>query len=969
MGGALRFLRWAFFCLCFLVFPWLVINLGVRHAFEVQWQTYTEREAARVTRLMESTLQRGSAETFYYAWLHRIVERAHRQPQPALAMASEAARLQRRFPDLFSVYVTDGAGETLFPPVLPPTVSRYSLRKLHQTFLTRRALTAGLKDKTLVRVLSHFWGEEPPPQTILQDIHAERKVCPLYPTGRRTYFYWYAGPAGGLFVHVHRQGAPPWFPLRVQAAWLNQRNANLAVGVVPFGGTPEAPRLSPDEARLVTLAIPRLDISPRSWMVKDDRLLTLLPLDTTWRFWSLRRLDPRVRGTLWQRRLAATSALAVGLAACLSFLVMVLGWEMALSIRHKLIGLFGISTGLPLVVLLATGFDYLHQTEGRLLQQTRDNLHESVKSFDDKFPKILQEYQAILNRSIRTSYREDGTFDFRRFTRLLEARQEAMHYAAPALVKRDGSTIRTQWTKDQSSQRQIDKLLLGLGLKALVTYNQNMGFATDVPARPRQIMAAEALLFEGETAHGLLHGFMSRIGEISRIRLAGTDRFLFFDLITDRSGAGEAVVILIWHPKHLFRAYLRRHLLRRQRDLPGSRLYALSLVDANWDLPPRSRRPWLRRFLERVRTRRTLVTDQLEIDGIPHLAAGWPGFEISDYIMVQTFPLTGIHAEIDRLRRSLLWFGLFSFALSIAVAVSLARQFLTPIGSLVQGVQLMREGKFAHRLPVFDRDELGHLSQAFNSTMESLEQLSVARTVQERLFPSQALPVGDFTIVGRSVTASELGGDYFDYFALGPDRAVILIGDVAGHGVASALLMAMAKAIVTQEVKRDPRPTAILQAVNRMIFDSFQKRSMMTFFYGLLDVTAGTLTYANAGHNHPYWLPAGGDPVELASSGFPLGTRKNPAYQEQTIAVGPGDDVWFYTDGIVETPGRGPEPLGYAGMLRLFADLRPYRPEDRLPRLYRACEAFRDGLPQPDDMTVILLTRAAPVPTGTRSAP
>jgi len=279
-------------------------------------------------------------------------------------------------------------------------------------------------------------------------------------------------------------------------------------------------------------------------------------------------------------------------------------------------------------------------------------------------------------------------------------------------------------------------------------------------------------------------------------------------------------------------------------------------------------------------------------------------------------------------------------------------------GHLVEMALAGLEVSPRNRIEVFEKDELGRLSMAFNSTMETLEQLSVAKTLQEALFPQKALQLPGFQIYGMSLTASELGGDYFDYFPLGVDKAVILIGDVAGHGVASALLMAMAKAAITIETKRDPKPASAMMAVNRMILESFKKRMMMTFFYGLLDTTSGTLTFANAGHNHPYWFPVQNDPVELKSSGFPLGTRKNPVFQEQVISLSEGDDVWFYTDGIVETPGPEGNPLGYDGMIGLFQTTRGVTQADRLRKVYRECESLRHGQSQPDDMTLILLSRS-----------
>ena len=246
-----------------------------------------------------------------------------------------------------------------------------------------------------------------------------------------------------------------------------------------------------------------------------------------------------------------------------------------------------------------------------------------------------------------------------------------------------------------------------------------------------------------------------------------------------------------------------------------------------------------------------MLCDEVLVDGKTLLVSGMPGREVDRYYLIESTPLEGVIALKGKLRNNLVLFGVFSLALSLIVGFMLAGQFLRPIGDLSEGVRAIQEGRFQHRIGLTMTDELGQLSTSFNSTMERLEELSVAHTVQESLFPVGALVHGCWEVYGRSVTATELGGDYYDYFALDDTYLIVLIGDVAGHGTASALLMAMAKALITVETKKDPHPVQVMEAINSMIFSAMRKKRMMTFFYGLLNINTGEMIYSNAGHNSP----------------------------------------------------------------------------------------------------------------------
>jgi len=165
------------------------------------------------------------------------------------------------------------------------------------------------------------------------------------------------------------------------------------------------------------------------------------------------------------------------------------------------------------------------------------------------------------------------------------------------------------------------------------------------------------------------------------------------------------------------------------------------------------------------------------------------------------------------------------------------------------------------------------------------------------------------------------GGDYYDVIPLSADRYLLLIGDVAGHGVRAAFVTGILKAVIYPEyiaprAARDFSPSAFLGWLNnRMNFELRQTEGLIiTFFAAVLDLAAGRLRYANAGHPHPFLIHSD-KTAELPVSGPGLGFSDTTAYEENTIDVLPGDVVTLFTDGLLEVESNGIWVQGQASQL------------------------------------------------------
>ncbi len=182
------------------------------------------------------------------------------------------------------------------------------------------------------------------------------------------------------------------------------------------------------------------------------------------------------------------------------------------------------------------------------------------------------------------------------------------------------------------------------------------------------------------------------------------------------------------------------------------------------------------------------------------------------------------------------------------------------------------------------------------------EELDDARKIQLSMLPRSDPKIPWLDIAGMSIPASEVGGDYFDYFSPGESRQAIVVADVAGHGVASALLLSGIRSCLYLLQETPLSPAETLSKLDRMVRLTSSSRLFVTMLYAVLDYERRELTYSVAGH--PPLLHYRADRhsvVEVGHEALPLGTALGNSLTEKTIAFHRGDIFLFYTDGIAET--------------------------------------------------------------------
>jgi serine phosphatase RsbU (regulator of sigma subunit) len=245
------------------------------------------------------------------------------------------------------------------------------------------------------------------------------------------------------------------------------------------------------------------------------------------------------------------------------------------------------------------------------------------------------------------------------------------------------------------------------------------------------------------------------------------------------------------------------------------------------------------------------------------------------------------------------------------------------------------------------------------------EELRIAHEIQMSLLPQGPLHMRGLSVSALCVPAREVGGDYYDFFQLDDQRLGVLIADVSGKGTSAALYMAELKGLVLSLSRIHTSPRELLINANRLIAEHLDARSFITMTYAVIDLGAGTMTYARAGHTPLIYVP-GGVGVRrqvriLAPDGMVLGLKLDKGemferlLQEETIPLCAGDLYLFFTDGISEAMNARDDCFG-EGRLGQLAETHAHLRSDELrERVLREISAFVGDAPQHDDMTMILL--------------
>lgn len=304
---------------------------------------------------------------------------------------------------------------------------------------------------------------------------------------------------------------------------------------------------------------------------------------------------------------------------------------------------------------------------------------------------------------------------------------------------------------------------------------------------------------------------------------------------------------------------------------------------------------------------------------------------------------------------------------AILLAISRSRKVTRPILQLVNAAKRLAEGEFETRVNINTGDEIENLGDVFNSMgarlkerEQILQSLALAREIQQQLLPDAVPECDAFDLAGKSIYCDETGGDYFDFIALENAAQPCLglaVGDVSGHGIGAALVMATARGVLHSLVERHgARLEPLCHELNHHLCHSTSDSYFMTLFYGVLNPTERSLCWISAGHAPIFLYRAEGKVEELYSTGIPLGiVEETPYHIAPLIKFAPGDILLIGTDGIWETQNATGEMFGSKRVCDLLARHAASDAVSITEQIISELNSFRGDQMRDDDITLMAI--------------
>lgn len=315
--------------------------------------------------------------------------------------------------------------------------------------------------------------------------------------------------------------------------------------------------------------------------------------------------------------------------------------------------------------------------------------------------------------------------------------------------------------------------------------------------------------------------------------------------------------------------------------------------------------------------------------------------------------------------------GMIVIMISFAVAGTITR----PIQELAGNVEKIGQGNLDVRMKVESGDEVGELAQTFNQMLEDLQlyinnlsevtaekerigaELDVATNIQASMLPCifPAFPEHrELDIYAAMEPAREVGGDFYDFFLVDQEHLALVMADVSGKGVPAALFMVIARTLIKNRAQIGEAPEAVLEQVNNQLCENNEADMFVTVWLGIYEIPTGRLVYANAGHECPALMRAGGSYELLREShDFVVGGMEGISYTGREITLHAGDKLFLYTDGVPEATNAAEELFGEERMLDALNQCAELSPRETLAEVKRSIDAFVGEADQFDDLTML----------------
>lgn len=323
---------------------------------------------------------------------------------------------------------------------------------------------------------------------------------------------------------------------------------------------------------------------------------------------------------------------------------------------------------------------------------------------------------------------------------------------------------------------------------------------------------------------------------------------------------------------------------------------------------------------------------------------------------------------LDLLRPTFLINSFIFMSVALIVTLLVGKNLTQPFSEIIHVLKNMRNGNLDKTVQVTTNDEIGYTGDVINEMTEGLKErkalrqsLELAREVQQNLLPDTFPGCRGLDIAGRSIYCDQTGGDYFDFLELNgsnQDRMGVVVGDVSGHGVPSALLMATARAFLRLRSSMPGNIGQVLTDVNRLLIrDVGDSGRFMTLFYLVIDSESKSLSWVRAGHDAAILYNPETDSFEdLYGRGIALGVDQKWEYEEnKKTGFSDGQIILIGTDGIWEARNARNEMFGKERLYEIIRQSAAVSASEIVDNVIASLDRFMQSRKAEDDITLIAI--------------
>ncbi|MBW1753663.1 MAG: SpoIIE family protein phosphatase [Deltaproteobacteria bacterium] len=338
------------------------------------------------------------------------------------------------------------------------------------------------------------------------------------------------------------------------------------------------------------------------------------------------------------------------------------------------------------------------------------------------------------------------------------------------------------------------------------------------------------------------------------------------------------------------------------------------------------------------------------------------------HIMHRTPLIPDATAALEQLRSAISAYVFVFLSLSFFLTVLVSRNLTSPFKEIIQTLKGVRNGQFDKKVRVTSNDEIGYTGDVINEMTDGLierekmqQSLHLAREVQQNLLPKSNLRVNGIDIAGKSVYCDETGGDYYDFISIkynDKQKIGVAIGDVSGHGISSALLMATVRSSLRQRASLPGSIANIISDVNRQLVEDVEDSGQfMTMFFLSFDTATRQLEWVRAGHDPAMLYDPGSDSFsELGGSGIALGVDSGWIYEDnKKTDLSKGQIIFLSTDGVWEVRNKKGEMLGKEPILNAIRQNSSSDATQIIDVIFDILDKFIGGVKIEDDITSVII--------------